>query len=120
MARWLASTALAIGVAAFGVACNTGVSTPTSVVLPASVAVTSITVSGTPVTIGATSQFKATAALSDGSTRDVTSLALWQSLDTTTASVSATGVVTGVAAGSVAVAASYQNMGSSYLVTVTP
>src|SRR5512141_410639 len=120
MARWIGTFALTIGLAAFGLACNTGVSTPTSVILPTTAVIASITVNGAPVAVGGTTQFTATATLNDGTTRDITPLATWQSASTSTAVVSITGVVTGLAAGNVAVTATYQNLPGSYLIAVTP
>jgi len=46
--------------------------------------------------IGATAQLTATATMGDGSTQDVTTLATWQSSNVAVATVSSTGVVTGI------------------------
>ena len=68
--------------------------------------------------MGTTTQFDAKATLSDSTTQDVTSSATWQSSDATVATVSASGVVTGVAAGTVTVTATYQNVSGSLLLTI--
>jgi Bacterial Ig-like domain (group 2) len=65
------------------------------------------TVTGTAPAPGATSQFTATAIMSDGTTQDVTSQATWTSSNAADATVSSTGLVTGVTAGSVAIQATY-------------
>jgi hypothetical protein len=81
--------------------------------------VTSLTVSGTPtVTAGQTTQLLATAHFSDGSSQDVTPIAAWTSGAQPTATVSG-GLVTGVSAGSAAIAASYSGQSGQLVVTVT-
>ena len=57
--------------------------------------------------------------MSDGTTQDVTSLATWQSSNTSDATVSTSGLVTGVAAGTVVVQATYQNVTGSDQITVS-
>lgn len=88
-----------------------GVSGTTSVTVTAPV-LTSITVSPNPVSViaGVPSQLTATGVYSDGSRKDLTSLATWASSNTTNATVSATGVVTGRAAGSATISATYQGV----------
>jgi hypothetical protein len=58
------------------------------------------------------------ATMSDGTTADVTSKATWQSLDTAIATVSSSGNVSGVAAGDVAVQATYLNVTGMTFFTV--
>ena len=61
-------------------------------------------------------QLTATARMSDGSTRDVTSSAAWESSNPGIAAVSSTGMVTVVGNGELDVRATYQNvMGSMHL-----
>ena len=67
-----------------------------------------VTVSGTAPTVGATAQFTATAALSDGSSQPVTADATWQSSNTAVATVER-GLVRGIAAGEADITATYQN-----------
>ena len=64
-------------------------------------------ITGTPPVVGATAQFTAMATLSDGTTLDVTSVSTWVSSNTAEAVVSASGLVTGVSAGTVTVQATY-------------
>jgi len=94
---------LAVAVLAmFAAACGNSSTSPTTV--------SSIAVTGTVPAMGATSQFSATATLSNGSTQDVTTQATWTSSDGTIATVASNGVVTAVAAGSVTISAMYQNV----------
>src|SRR6266446_7975264 len=68
--------------------------------------VTSMAISqGGSVNPGATLQLKATATYSDNSSKDVTSVAMWTSSSTVKATVSAAGLVTGVAPGTVTIMA---------------
>jgi hypothetical protein len=92
------------------------------VVNPTSSAVTSLdikaadgTAAATTVKVGATAALKAVATMADGSTADVS--ATWASSDATKATVSG-GTVTGVAAGTATVTASYAGVSASLSVTV--
>jgi|SRR6476661_5226701 len=78
-----------------------------------------IVVSGTAPVKGASSQFTAVATYSDGSTKDVTSTATWATSDATIATVTATGLVTGVGDGTAAISATYLTMSSSDPVQIT-
>ena len=71
--------------------------------------VSSIVITGTAPAVGATSQFTATATLSDGTTQNVTTQAAWQSSNPAVVTVSGSGVVTGVGIGEADVRASYQS-----------
>jgi uncharacterized protein YjdB len=63
---------------------------------------------GSPPAVGAASQYAASVVLASTSTvEDVTTLATWQSADTTTATVSKNGLVTGIKAGSTNLTATY-------------
>jgi Big-like domain-containing protein len=112
MKNRFAIVVLFVGLAALGAAC--GSSTPT-----AASTVSSVTISGTAPAVGSASQFTATATLSDGSTMDVTGLASWSSSDTSDVIVSTSGVVTGVAAGSAIVSATYSSVTGSLRVAVS-
>lgn len=79
---------------------------------------TSLSVTGTAPAIGASVPFKATATMADGSTQDVTSQSTWSSSNTTIATVSSAGVVTGVAAGAATVSAIYQSISGSDAINV--
>jgi uncharacterized protein YjdB len=111
MVRWIGPIGIGI-LAAFAFACSNSTTAPTTV--------SSVTVTGTVPTMGATSQFTARATLSDGTTQDVTGQATWQSSDSTVATVSATGSVTAIAAGTVNVMATYQTISGSDQITVAP
>jgi len=78
----------------------------------------SISVTGSAPVVGATSQLAAAAVLSDGTTQDVTSVATWQSSDTSLATVSSTGLVTGIAEGAVVVQAAYSGVTGSMSITI--
>ncbi|WP_229423181.1 Ig-like domain-containing protein [Telluria aromaticivorans] len=83
-----------------------------------SIAVTPATPS---VAIGATQQFVATAAYSDGSARDVTKIAAWTSAMPGVATVTPTGgIALGVNAGSSAVTAAFEGKTGSATLTVLP
>ena len=82
--------------------------------------VSSLNVAGAAPAIGATAQFTATATMADGSTQDVTNQAAWSSSDSSIATVSSSGMVTGVAAGSVTVAATYQSVSASDAIVLAP
>jgi hypothetical protein len=110
--RPLVAMVFVLGSSLLGMAC--GSSTPT-----AASAVSSMSINGAAPGVGATSQFTATATLSDGTTEDVTSLATWSSSDPGAASVSAGGVVTGVGSGTAVVTATYSMITASLQVTVS-
>jgi len=69
--------------------------------------------------VGRLMQLTATASLSDGTTRDVTTQAAWRS-DSGVAAVTAGGVVTLVTDGCAMITASYQQVIGSYLLYATP
>jgi Bacterial Ig-like domain (group 2)/Carboxypeptidase regulatory-like domain len=85
---------------------------------PSTPTVVSVTVSGTVPLPGATSQFSAAATLSDGTTQSVTNAATWSSSNNNVARVSASGAVTGVAAGDADITATYQTISGKARVTV--
>ena len=75
-------------------------------------------VAGTPVAIGASSQFTAVAVLPDGSNQVVTSQAVWRSSNPSVATVSSGGIVTAASGGSVEITATYGNVTGSLTFTV--
>jgi uncharacterized protein YjdB len=109
--RLVSSIALAAVLALFAMACGSSTSPST---------VSTVAITGTPPAVGATSQFLAIATLSDGTTLDVTSVSTWGSSNTAEAVVSSTGLVTGVAAGTVTVQATYQTVTGSDQITLMP
>ena len=110
-----------LSVAGFTSSCGDS-PTPTTPNPPAAAAtVTQVTVTGSAPAAGLTSQLAAMAALSDGSTRDVTAQAAWSSSNAAIATVSNTGLVLGVSAGSTDITAAYQGRnGSIRLDVVVP
>ena len=100
MIRRMMMLALPCGVALILAGCST---TP-------SATVTSVSVTGPSLTAGASAQFTAIALMSDGTTQDVTSASAWQSSNTAVATVSAAGLVTGLADGQTTITATYQGM----------
>jgi len=108
----------AVAVLALGTACgsqpgNLSPSTPT---------VLSVTLSGdsSGLVPGMTRQFSARANLADGSTVDVTTQASWISSNSGVASVSASGLVTALAAGAVEIHAAYRNLAGTLGLSVQP
>jgi hypothetical protein len=108
--RRVSVVAVVCGIALFAAACGDSTTAATTV--------SALSVTGTPPAVGATSQFKATATMADGSTQDVTSQASWSSTNAAVATVSSTGLVTGVASGPVTVAATYLTISASDSIAV--
>lgn len=69
--------------------------------------------------IGTNQQFTATAHMSDGTTKDMTSSVQWSSSDSSIASITAAGIATGSSSGSVTITAQSGSMQSSAALTVT-
>jgi uncharacterized protein YjdB len=104
--------AVTCAMALFAIGCGNSSTSATTV--------SSLNVTGTAPAIGATAQFTATATMADGSTQNVTSLATWSSSNSAVATVSSAGLVTGVAAGSTAVGATYQTISASDAIVLAP
>ena len=85
---------------------------------PPTVTAVSITPNDSALTIGKTLQFSAKATYSDGTSKDITSSATWQTGDTTVATVSG-GNVSGVKAGVVSVRASSGQASATTILNVT-
>jgi len=79
-----------------------------------------IIVAGAPPPLGSTSQFTALAVRPDGSSQAVTSLASWRSSNTSVATVTASGLVTGVGNGPVEITATYASTKGSLTFEVAP
>lgn len=84
--------------------------------------VSSLAVSGvTSLTaLGSASQLTATASLDGGSTRNVTAGAGWQTSNAAVATVSTSGLITAVSAGTAAITATYQGHTASTTVSIAP
>lgn len=99
-------------IAAFAAACADAPTLP-------SATITSLTITGTPPVVGATAQYSASVVLaSTGEVQNVTSLATWAVANTSTATVSKAGVVTGVAAGSTTLTVTYSGTTVSQQLTI--
>lgn len=101
-------------------ACTNG---PRSSAAPSSTASTaatvmSVTVSGSAPTAGASAQFSATAVFSDGTTQSVTDAAAWSSSNSAVAGVTASGLVTAIAAGDADITATYRTISGKLRVTI--
>ncbi|PYR34479.1 MAG: hypothetical protein DMF93_23435 [Acidobacteria bacterium] len=103
--------AILCGAALFASACSSSTS-PTTV--------SSLTVTGAVPALGAASQFTATAAMADGTTQDVTAQSTWTTSNSGVATVSPAGVVSGIAAGSVTVGATYQSVSATDAIVLVP
>jgi hypothetical protein len=117
--------ALILVAVAFAAACgndSTSATAPTPVTpsppAPATATLVTVTVSGL-AAISSNAQMTASARYSDSSTRDVTSLAAWESSAPSLATVSSTGAVTVVGTGDVELRATYQNIAGTMRVAVT-
>jgi hypothetical protein len=104
--------AVAIGSAACGRSSNPTAPTTTITATVASVTVTS------GARTASTLQLAASARMSDGTVRDVTSVSAWQSSNAALATVSSAGVVTFFGSGDVDVRATYQNVSGTLHVVV--
>jgi trimeric autotransporter adhesin len=106
----------ALGVLLTVMGCGSNSSSPTN---PTSTQ--TVLVSGTPIFTSAnqTSQLTATATLSNGTTQNVSAQATWQSSNKAVATVSATGLVTSVGAGTAIISAVYQGQTGTVLASVT-
>jgi hypothetical protein len=87
---------------------------------PAKLQSVSVTPANPSIAVGATQQFKATGNYSDGSSKDLTSSATWNSKTTSVATVDSSGLATAVAAGSSVIRASSGGFSGSTTLTVTP
>jgi hypothetical protein len=113
--NWLRALVLFLPVAVAGAslsACNN--STAVSATTLSSIAVT-----GAVPAIGSTSQYVCTVTFSDGTTKDVSSVATWVSFNPGVATVSSSGVVTAVAPGTSVLEATYQGDAGTVNLAVT-
>jgi hypothetical protein len=105
------------------VACGGGPTGPDEVQppgpTPAPVTVGSLKIEGgASLAEGQTLQLKAAAQMSDGSSRDVSSQAVWQSSQPSVATVSSSGLVTALASGSADISASYQGQSARQTLSI--
>jgi len=114
-------TGVAAGAATVTATSGTFTSSATITVTGSTVTLTSITVlpANPSIPINTTQQLTATGSYSDGSSRDLTALVTWSSSTVADATVSAAGLVSGVAAGSATVTATLGSVSNSTLVAIT-
>jgi len=80
-----------------------------------------VVVTGQPtLAVGATTQLQASVVYSDGTQKDVTSVAKWSSTVPSVATISVSGLVTAYSAGTTAITASFQGVTGSLTVTISP
>ncbi|HVN10696.1 MAG TPA: Ig-like domain-containing protein, partial [Kineosporiaceae bacterium] len=89
-------------------------------VTPALLVSVSVTPASPPLPVGLTQQFTATGTYSDGTTQDLTGQVAWTSSDTTKASISGSGLATGVAAGPTTISATTSGHTGTAMLTITP
>lgn len=112
---WARVVPLALVVVAFGfltTACGSSSTAPS--------AVNTVTVTGAAPAVGASSQYAAVANLSNGTTENVTTTATWTSSNPDIATVSASGLVTAMAEGSVSISATFDSVTGSAQAAVLP
>jgi uncharacterized protein YjdB len=112
---WITTISLSLVVVSLGflvTACG-GSSTAPS-------AVSSVTVTGTPPAVGASSQYSATATMSNGTTEVVTTSATWTSSNPDIATVTPGGLVTAIAEGTVTIQATFDNISGMTQAAVQP
>jgi hypothetical protein len=77
-----------------------------------------VAITGTAPMVGGTAQFSAAATLTDGTSQPVTTQAAWSSSNPAIASVSLSGLVTGVGAGDADITAAYQGVSGKMRITI--
>jgi uncharacterized protein YjdB len=114
-------TAVATGVATVAAQSGTFSGSATVTVSGSNTNLTSITISpaNPSIAINTTQQLTATGDYGDGSSRDLTALVTWSSSTVANATVSAAGLVEGVAAGSATIAATLGSVSNSTSVTIS-
>jgi hypothetical protein len=73
----------------------------------------------TTISVAATQQYSATGTYTDGSQQDLTGVVSWSSSNVGVATISATGLATGVASGSTTISATYGGFSAQTTLTVT-
>jgi Big-like domain-containing protein len=106
----VSAVAFAMVLAVVAAACGSSSTSPTTV--------SSIAINGTAPGVGASAQFTAIATMSNGTTQDVTGLSAWTSSNTGAASVSSTGLVIGIGAGTTTVTATYLSVTGTDPITI--
>lgn len=112
-------TAVAPGTATITATRGVFTSSATLTVMPQAVVSAALVFSNPQVVVGRTFQLQAIGTLNDGSTRDVTGQAVWASSAPAIATVSATGLITGVSAGQATMTGTLGGIVVTTQVTVT-
>jgi hypothetical protein len=105
------------------VACHSSTTpTPTATTTTTTTTILSLAVSGSSTLTGlrARSQMSAIITNTDGTTQDVTKTSIWQASDPSVGAISADGVLTTVAPGSVHLSAAYQTINQGFDINVVP
>jgi uncharacterized protein YjdB len=110
--RVIALALIVVGPGFLTTACGSSATAPS--------AVSTVTVTGAAPAVGASSQYAAVANLSNGTTENVTTTATWTSSNPDIATVSASGVVTAMAEGTVAISATFDSVTGSAQAAVLP
>lgn len=118
MNRWTTSSLVAVTLAAVVWACSSSRSPSSAPTTLATPTVSAIAVSGVAPSISSSSQFLALATFSDRTTQTVTAQANWQSSVPSVATVSSTGIVTGVTTGGTDITATYQGVTGLLQITI--
>src|SRR5437660_2714436 len=103
----------------FSMGCGSNSSTPPTNLTPTLVSI-AVTPATSSVTVASQQQFAAQGRYSDSSTKDLTNTATWSSSDTTVATITPGGLVTGVKAGNVKIGAVQNGINGSTALTVKP
>jgi hypothetical protein len=115
--RYLSMWALGAALAAMG--CGGSPTEPTAPTGPPAATLTELRVSGGGgLEVGGTAQMRADGLFSDGSVRIVTSQVTWTSLSLDLATIASTGIVSGVAVGTVTIQAAYEGKTTTHAVQV--
>jgi Big-like domain-containing protein len=110
--RVIALALIVVGLGFLTAACGSSSTAPS--------AVNTVTVTGAAPAVGASAQYSAVANLSNGTTENVTTTATWTSSNPDIATVSASGVVTAMAEGTVSINATFDNITGSAQAAVLP
>jgi uncharacterized protein YjdB len=111
MIKVIPAVLVAFGLCIFAAACGSATAPST---------VSTVTVSGAAPAVGASAQYAAVANLSNGTTENVTTTATWTSSNPDIATVSASGLVTAIAEGTVSINATFDNITGSAQAAVVP
>lgn len=104
------ATAISAGVTTVNVSYQQGFTQTFITVTSATLRSIAVTPTGASISVGATQQFTATGTNSDGTTTDLTGVATWSSSSTNVATISSTGLATGMGSGSTTIMATFSGI----------